>query len=477
MIFTSLTFIIFFLIVFTLYWCVPGLLAKQRFLLLASIVFYGWWDYRFLLLIAVAITTSYFGGLALEQYRERRLAVVSVTITLLLTILGIFKYADFLFDATRSTLLALGMAAPTRHFTILLPVGISFFTFHGVSYIVDVYRDKIPAERSFTRVALYILFFPQLIAGPIVRASNFMPQLAREPKFDSDEILRGLKLFLIGFMYKAILSDSIGPYVDEVYGSLADHTALEQVTATLGFYAQIYFDFAGYSIMAIGLSRTLGYRLPRNFDFPYISQSITEFWRRWHISLSSWLRDYLYISLGGNRKGEGRQLLNIMITMLLGGLWHGANWTFVAWGALHGLALCIHKLYLRWAPVDRALESVRRFISSAPISWLVTQVFVLLCWVPFRARTFADAATVWKSFISVRATYLYKLDWHIPLMILVPLAVDSLFVSGKIKLNPPLWQAFFAGRPWRIGLAMGMMFGFALMIIPLVIRSFIYFQF
>lgn len=477
MIFTSLTFIVFFLVVFTLYWRVHGLLAKQRFLLLASIVFYGWWDYRFLLLIAVAITTSYFGGLALERYRGRRLMVVSATITLLLTILGVFKYADFLFDAVHSGLLALGIDAAPRPFTILLPVGISFFTFHGISYIVDIYRGKIPAERSFTRVALYILFFPQLIAGPIVRASNFMPQLAREPKFDSDEMLRGLKLFLIGFMYKAILSDSIGPYVDSVFADVGAHDPAERIVATLGFYAQIYFDFAGYSIMAIGISRTLGYRLPRNFDFPYLSQSITEFWRRWHISLSSWLRDYLYVSLGGNRKGEGRQLLNIMITMLLGGLWHGANWTFVAWGALHGLALCVHKLYLRWNPMHRVLRPLRSIISSQSVSWFLTQIFVLLCWVPFRARTFADAATVWGSFVSVRISDFYKLDWHIPLMILVPLVVDTLFVSGKVRLKLPLWQECFRGRPWRIGLAMGMLFGLALMVTPLAIRSFIYFQF
>ena len=477
MIFTSLTFIIFFLIVFTLYWRVKGLLAKQCFLLAASVVFYGWWDYRFLLLIAVAICTSYFGGMALERFRHPRLAVVSVTITLLLTILGTFKYADFLYDAIRSLLVATGLQVPERPFDILLPVGISFFTFHGISYIVDVYRGKIPAERSFVRVALYILFFPQLVAGPIVRASNFMPQLAREPKFDSDEVLRGLKLFLIGFMYKAILSDSIGPHVDEVYGDLANSTAAQRVVATLGFYAQIYFDFAGYSIMAIGLSRTLGYRLPRNFDFPYASRSITEFWRRWHISLSSWLRDYLYISLGGNRQGEARQLLNIMITMLLGGLWHGANWTFVAWGGLHGLALCIHKLWLRWSPASQPAAGVRQVISSAGFSWTLTQLFVLLCWVPFRAANFSDAVTVWKSFVSIRQTDLMHLEWYIPAMIVIPLLMDTLFVSGVVKLNPPYWRDYFSGRPWRIGLAMGALFGFALLIMPLVIRSFIYFQF
>lgn len=477
MIFTSLTFLVFFVIVFSAYWCIGGLLAKQRFLLLASMVFYAWWDYRFLLLIAVAISVSYLGAIFLEKYRQHRMAVVSGVITLLLIILGIFKYADFLFDSLHSLLLAMGLDVPPRAFTILLPVGISFFTFHGISYIVDVYRGKIPAERSVTKVALYILFFPQLIAGPIVRASNFMPQLDREPQFSSDEIARGTKLFLIGFIYKAILSDSIAPYVDQVYANLAAASPGDRIMATIGFYAQIYFDFAGYSIMAIGLSRSLGYRLPKNFDFPYSSLSITEFWRRWHISLSSWLRDYLYISLGGNRSGEARQLINIMITMLLGGLWHGASWTFVIWGGLHGVALCIHKLYLRWQPSYGRMAILREVLSSAAVSWLVTQLFVLLCWVPFRAKTLQDVKAVWGAFLSFRLGYLAQMDWRIPAMILVPLLIDTLFVSGRVKLNLPGWQTTFAGRPWRLAMMMGALFGSALLVIPLVSRTFIYFKF
>lgn len=477
MIFTSITFIVFFAIVFTLYWRVHGLLAKQIFLLAASVVFYGWWDYRFVLLIAVVAGGSYLGALALGRYPGRRLAVIGCVITLLLTILGIFKYADFLYDAMGAGLGSLGLAVPARQFSVVLPVGISFFTFHGISYIVDVYRGKIPAERSFVRVALYILFFPQLVAGPIVRASNFMPQLEREPQFDSDEVIKGTKLFLVGFLYKAVIADSIAPYVDDVYGNLAGHVAADHVMATLGFYAQIYFDFAGYSIMAIGLSRTMGYRLPRNFDFPYISLSITEFWRRWHISLSSWLRDYLYISLGGNRSGQRRQLVNIMITMLLGGLWHGANGTFVAWGGLHGMALSIHKLYLNWRPASRFPKLLQRGISSTPVAWTATQLFVLLCWVPFRAPSFQDAVTVWSSFLSVRPTDLPALGWQVPVTILVPLLVDTLFVSRVVPIRLPGWQATFSGRPWRISVALGTAFGIALLIMPLVIRAFIYFRF
>jgi len=334
MIFTSLTFILFFLIVFSIYWQLRGLRLKQAFLLLASVVFYGWWDYRFLLLIVLVIGASYLGAVALQRFNNRKTAVVSLVITVLLSVLGLFKYANFLFSSLQGVMSAAGLNVIHRHFNIELPVGISFFTFHGISYVVDVYRKKIPVQPNLGKVALYILFFPQLIAGPIVRAAYFMPQLDREPAFTSDEIIRGIKLFLIGFVYKAIIADSIAPYVDDVYSNLRDYGAGDHILATLGFYAQIYFDFAGYSIMAIGISRMLGYRLLRNFDFPYSSLSITEFWRRWHISLSSWLRDYLYIPLGGNRNGQLRQLLNIMITMLLGGLWHGASWNFVIWGGI-----------------------------------------------------------------------------------------------------------------------------------------------
>ncbi len=299
MIFTSLTFMVFFGVIFAAYWCLPGLRTKHVFLLIASIVFYSWWDYRFLALIGFVITVSYLGAIGLDRFRDRPKFIVSLVITLLLAVLGVFKYASFLLQAVADMLHMAGLDVAAPQLSIVLPVGISFFTFHGISYIVDVYRRKIPVEYDFLKVSLYILFFPQLIAGPIVRASNFMPQLAKEPKFDSDDVLRGIKLFLIGLLYKSIIADSIAPYVDSVYGDLASYGPADQMLATLGFYTQIYFDFAGYSIMAIGVSRTLGYRLPRNFNFPYASLSVTEFWRRWHISLSTWLRDYLYISLGG----------------------------------------------------------------------------------------------------------------------------------------------------------------------------------
>lgn len=476
MIFTSLAFLVFFCIVIGLYWRLPGLRLKQYFLLIASIVFYAWWDYRFLLLIAAVIVVSYFGALALERYRPRARTAIAAAIAILLTLLGIFKYASFLFDTLEALLSYAGLQSDSeQHLSIVLPIGISFFTFHGISYLIDVYRRKISVEPNIGKVALYILFFPQLVAGPIVRASVFMPQLEREPRFDTDETLRGIKLFLIGFVYKTMLADSIAPYVDMVYGGLDQYGPGDRLLASVGFYAQIYFDFAGYSIMAIGMSRMLGYRLPKNFDFPYLSTSVTEFWRRWHISLSSWLRDYLYIPLGGNRVGENRQLVNIMITMLLGGLWHGASWNFVIWGGMHGVALCVHKLYDRWRPGAAMGRWARRSLSSAPIAWLVTQLFVLACWVPFRAVTWHDTWSVWSSISMLGSVSL--VDSRVLIIILVPLAVDTLFVSGRIRLPMDAWENWFGGRPWRIALAMGALFGLVLLIMPLVVKPFIYFRF
>jgi alginate O-acetyltransferase complex protein AlgI len=475
-IFTSLTFLVFFAIVITAYWRLKGLRLKQWFLLLASVVFYAWWDYRFLLLIAVVIAVSYLGALGIERYRPRARTVIAAAIAVLLTLLGVFKYAGFLSDTLRSLLINVGFQdMAVQHISVILPIGISFFTFHAISYLMDVYRGKIPVQRSVRKVALYILFFPQLVAGPIVRASVFMPQLEREPQFDSDETLRGIKLFLIGFLYKTVLADSIAPYVDDVFNALDQHGPADRLLASLGFYAQIYFDFAGYSIMAIGMSRMLGYRLPKNFEFPYLSTSATEFWRRWHISLSSWLRDYLYIPLGGNRVGENRQLVNIMITMLLGGLWHGASWNFVIWGGMHGLALCIHKLYGKWQPGVGPGVLVRRLLSSTPAAWLITQAFVLACWVPFRAVTWDDTWSVWSSLAHIGRVPL--MDSRMLVIIIVPLLIDTLFVSGRIKLPLGAWRGWFSGRPWRVALVLGAMFGLALLIMPMVVKPFIYFRF
>ena len=319
MIFTSPVFVIFFIIVLL------GTLVTQHnndfkhlFLLLASYFFYGWWDWRFCFLLLFVTAVSY----ATALYSQKRW-IYFTGIAVPLFVLGLFKYFNFFLESFGAT------------FTlkIILPVGISFYTFQALSYVIDVHRKKIPVEKDFIKLALYISFFPQLVAGPIVRASDFLPQLYESSrKLTAHNFAIGIQIIAMGFFKKVVLADHLSVFVEDVFRvPVAFHWATI-ILAVLSYSLQIYFDFSGYSDIAIGCAKCLGYDFAMNFNLPYISQSVTEFWRRWHISLSGWLRDYLYIPLGGNRKGKMRQLLNLMITMLLGGLWHGANWTFVAWG-------------------------------------------------------------------------------------------------------------------------------------------------
>ncbi|GAA3931690.1 MBOAT family O-acyltransferase [Luteimonas lutimaris] len=471
MIFSSATFLVFFTIVFALFWGLRSHRARIWLLLVASQVFYGWWDYRFLALMWFAIATCHFAGRLIDRNVAPK-AVTTVAVVLMLGVLAVFKYFNFFTDSLVGLATSVGIVVSRPTLEILLPVGISFFTFQALSYVLDVRKGSVQAERSIVNTGLYISFFPQLVAGPIVRASDFLPQL-REPKvFNGEQFLVGMKLFLVGFIYKSVFSDSISPFVDQVYGDLDAFDAHSKVMATVGFYGQIYFDFAGYSMMGIGVARMLGFELMRNFAYPYISTSITEFWRRWHISLSTWLRDYLYIPLGGNRDGELKRQRNLMITMLLGGLWHGASWNFVLWGALHGMALSIHKA---WAG---ATKNIRRPVVVAAIwglaAWGLTQLFVLLTWVPFRAQDFAGTLDVLGAFIGrddggTRASIPY-------IAVLLPLFVDTALVgisSARFRL---------AGRlpalgPVTAALALGGVAAVALAGMPLAVKNFIYFQF
>ena len=470
MIFTSGAFLAFYLIVFCVYWLLKGRTAQNAFLLLASQFFYGWWDWRFLGLMWVCILICHIAALLVER-GTRPHAVTATAITLLLGILAVFKYFNFFTDSLVSLGHAVGLDFSVGTLEVILPVGISFFVFEAICYVIDVKRRDIHADPSLMHTALYISFFPKMMAGPIIRPSNFFPQVQQPRRFTGEDFAVGIKLFLIGFIYKAVFSDSISPYVDEVYGSLAKYDRATVVMATLGFYAQIYFDFCGYSLMAIGVARTLGFHLPRNFNFPYIATNITDFWRRWHISLSTWLRDYLYISLGGNRGGEIKRQRNLMLTMLLGGLWHGASWNFVVWGGLHGTALVVHKQFaaLRARLIDHGIPLLLWGVAA----WVITQFFVLLTWIPFRAQGFDGTLRVLSAFAggdvgSTRADIPY-------VMIIVPLIIDTLVVglSSKWRIGQRLPRLSPA---WSVVvLAMVMVAG--AMVMPLQITNFIYFQF
>lgn len=481
MVFTDGIFQLFFLFCLAATWAWRTVNQRQRFILIASLFFYGYWDYRFLGLLAASILSAWGSVWLARRYPLFRRRVIVCTVVFNLLLLGFFKYAVFAAGIVDSLAGYLGMEV---HFPkIGLPVGISFFTFHALSYALDVYRGRVKETYSLEDVAFYITFFPQLVAGPIVRANEFMDQVGVLHRFDAAVFWAGFRLYLLGFVYKALLGDHLAPIADELFAAKAIDTP-HAWRGMLGYYAQIYFDFAGYSNMAIGCGLMLGYRLPQNFNFPYAAKSITEFWRRWHISLSSWLRDYLYISLGGNRRGRVRMYLNLMATMLLGGLWHGAAWTFIAWGALHGLFLVVDKLFTEWretrGPTPRALQPIT--IAGA---WLLTQLLVLIAWVPFRAQDFGTAAEVldrmfwhrnWPKGLRVR-------DWLWTLVFLVPLVVDTWLKplaftarpAEEPQRGPRSWRAW-----WVVALAIAgvvvVLIAIALLY-PRISKPFIYFQF
>jgi alginate O-acetyltransferase complex protein AlgI len=384
MLFTELRFLPFFLLVLGVHWALRASAARKAWLLLASWAFYAAWDARFLALIGASTLLDWSVGLRLPGASARaRGRWLLLSLTGNLGLLGFFKYFGFFVDSAVDLLAALGFQADRPALAIVLPVGISFYTFQTLSYTIDVYRGTLAPRRSLLDFALFVAFFPQLVAGPIVRAAEFLPELDRPRRWRGVDVRGALVLFLLGFFKKACISDNLAPLVERVFADPAAHDALSTWIGVLCYATQIYCDFSGYSDMAIACAALLGYTLPRNFAWPYLSAGLVEFWRRWHISLSSWLRDYLYISLGGNRLGRWRTYRNLMLTMLLGGLWHGAGWNFVVWGGLHGLGLC----------AQRALGA-RVMRIPRPLLVVATFAFVCLCWVFFRAQTFEQALTV-----------------------------------------------------------------------------------
>jgi D-alanyl-lipoteichoic acid acyltransferase DltB (MBOAT superfamily) len=399
MYFNSLHFVAFFVVVLGL----AGLLrkrvcARNVFLLIASYYFYACWDWRFLSLILISTLVDYFCGLAMNaqqvdpdrpppRTRRRKLILLASLVTNL-GLLGFFKYFDFFATSAARLLTNLGLRADAATLDIILPVGISFYTFQTLSYTIDVYRGKITTERNLLNFAVFVAFFPQLVAGPIERASHLLPQMSRPSRITWERLCTGFYLICWGMIKKVVLADNIARVVDTMFAR-ASPSGFETLVGAYAFAIQIYCDFSGYSSIARGTARCLGFDLMRNFNLPYFATNPSDFWRRWHISLSTWLRDYLYIPLGGNRRGKGRAYLNLMLTMTLGGLWHGAAWRYVVWGVYHGLLLCAHRAVQPWLARHVAPRSTlgRR-------AWFVVRVFfhlVCLGFLIFRAPTLARA--------------------------------------------------------------------------------------
>lgn len=394
MTFSSITFFVFFAVVYSLILifnmnCIRNKLSekvqlnlKHTILLVSSYVFYGWWDWRFCFLMFILTLIAWYCTRMVDMGKRVKLHT-TIGIVVPLVVLGFFKYFNFFVDSFAH------MFGIENHGTlsIILPVGISFYTFQSMSYTIDVVRKNIKSS-SFKDVALYVSFFPQLVAGPIVKASDFIPQLKSNHKLKLDDFSEGIQIFVFGLFKKLVIADNLSVFVDAVFEKPLAYSSISVILAVISYSIQIYCDFSGYSDMAIGTARCFGYRFAKNFNMPYISKNVSEFWKRWHISLSSWLQEYLYIPLGGNRKGARRTYINLMLTMVLGGLWHGASYTFIWWGFLHGLALCIHKLYRKYIGKSNpaAIGSI--------LSILVTYIFVCICWVFFRAENFTVAKDV-----------------------------------------------------------------------------------
>jgi alginate O-acetyltransferase complex protein AlgI len=449
------------------YWCLT-FRNQNKFLLVASYFFYGWWDWRFLCLMIASTVIDYFIAIKIADTEDRpvRHALLTLSLIVNFSILGFFKYFNFFADSLVAPLSTLGIHASMPLLRIILPPGISFYTFQEVAYIVDVYKGKLSPSRSFLDYGLFISLFPHLIAGPIQRPSHLLPQVQKPRQWDSEKGFDGLLLILEGLFRKCVIADNCALIANAAFGGSFGKPSI--VVGLLGMYAfawQIYGDFSGYSSIARGGAQLLGFHFMVNFRQPYLAESIQEFWRRWHISLSTWLRDYLYIPLGGNRNGERQTYRNLLLTMLLGGLWHGANWTFVIWGGIHGGALATERKFVG--------EKIQR--TGNVWKWM-RRIFVFhivcLAWIFFRAQSLGAAWAMLKGFTAwswrpeFPAAFMFLALFSLPLMLL-DLYLES---SGD--------EYFVASRPVRPRVAFGLACALVIAFLGAnQANAFIYFQF
>ena len=403
MLFNSLNYLLFFPVVCIVYYALPTQRWRNMFLLAASYYFYMNWQPAYALLLFGSTIVTWLTGLWMDKYRKPHLRKCFLTICIVLNFatLFIFKYYNFAAEILADFLQRLGIGLPMPEFSLLLPIGISFYILQALGYSIDVYRGTVPAEKDIFTYALFVSFFPQLVAGPIERSSNLLPQFRQKHEFDYDETMAGIRLMIWGYFPKLVLADRCGLYVDAVFNNIEYHNGSSFLMASLLFTFQIYGDFAGYSLVAIGTARILGFRLMDNFRRPYLSMSVTEFWHRWHISLSTWFKDYLYIPLGGNRCGKIRNSVNLLVTFAVSGLWHGANWTYLLWGLWHGTVICLEKNF------GIAKLTVSRF--GRLMRWSVTFGIVSFGWIFFRAASVTDAVAVIKG-IFTNFGELYKVN-------------------------------------------------------------------
>ncbi|MDX9750951.1 MAG: MBOAT family protein [Flavobacteriales bacterium] len=468
MLFDSLDFALFFPLVFVLYWFVTkrSLRVQNIMLLAASYYFYACWDWRFLFLLAFSTALDHVSGLLIHagrtKARKRTWLIISVGINL--GFLGLFKYYNFFAESFADLMGVFGLAMDPVLLSVVLPVGISFYTFHGLSYVFDVYNERIKPVRNVVDYALFVGFFPLLVAGPIERATHLLPQLQKPRTFRREQAVSGLRQLLWGLFKKMVIADGCGVLVNGIFADPAAHGPGTLALGAVLFAFQIYGDFSGYSDIALGTARLLGIELLQNFSFPYFSRDIAEFWRRWHISLSSWFRDYLYIPLGGSRQGRWKSVRNIFIIFLVSGFWHGADWTFIAWGALHAV------YFLPLLLMGRNRDNLRvvaegRLLPTAREALRMTVTFALVCvaWVLFRAESMAAAGDYLLGMVSAGPAAPTAVDIG-PLALLLPFFMvvewcgrEQRFateVMGDRWPRPVRWGAY-ASIVFLIGMFMG----------------------
>jgi len=437
MLFNTLEYFLFLPITFFLYWAIKETKYQNIFILISSYVFYGWWDWRFLFLIFLSTVVDYFVAMRIEQTHKKKIKKLYLLISIIfnLSILGFFKYYNFFIDSWIELLSKIGyQVTDVWTLKIILPVGISFYTFQTMSYSLDVYRSEIKATKDFISFASFVSFFPQLVAGPIERASNLLPQILSKRKFDYKQSVNGLRLILWGLFKKVVIADFLSLLVNPIFENYTSLNGGELLLGLIYFSFQIYCDFSGYSDIAIGTAKMFGIELRSNFIFPYFSRDISEFWRRWHVSLSSWFRDYIYIPLGGSKKGKWMTIRNIFIIFIISGFWHGANFTFIAWGLIHALLYLVIAMRNKNRRYTTSIVAENGIIPSIKEIFQISSTFftVMISWVFFRSDTITD------SFLYLRKIII---DFDIPIsyrsgLVYVFFFIISDWLNRKDERNP-----------------------------------------
>jgi alginate O-acetyltransferase complex protein AlgI len=474
MLFCTREYLFFFMAVMAAYWLSPWRAFRVWLLLGASFYFYACWNKWLACIVLATSLMDYLvaRGMDLTPRQSLRKLLLIASLVVNLGMLAYFKYANFFLDSLREALRAAGIQTWSGSLEVILPVGISFYTFEAINYTVDVYRRRIRAERNVPHFVLFILFFPHLVAGPIVRAKDFLPQVRRRKRWDWARVHLGVQFVLMGLFKKMAVADQMAQFADPIFADPAAFRTSAVWMGVIAYAVQIYCDFSGYSDLAIGSAHLLDYRLARNFNMPYLAVNVSDFWRRWHISLSSWLRDYLFIPLGGSRGANWQTNRNLFLTMALGGLWHGANWTFVVWGCMHGGYNVIHRGFKGYCESRPRLQVVLSSLPGTAARWLLTFSAVLAGWVVFRATSLSVAGSVFHQLVipsTGKSSPLHGLSLYV--LIAVIAVAHALAASG-------LWRRWSERMPAPVlGTAYALALNFALLLAPDAGKTFIYFQF